>query len=243
MARPSRTTTIAAVVIATGFIVAALALTRSIPVEKVLGTKVYLPIFHGASTWVDIAVFLLMGVLAIVYLFTRKSGVYAWEVGMRAVGAPLWALNTALGLMAALRTWDFTGSSESPLGTAIQDPRLAAQFWLLLALGALLGLLVTLDKIWHKSVADLGFVALMVVLLGNVLLDPAKKALHPDNPVLNSGMEIKGPFFGIVACLGIAALVTAWIVSRYVRASLAEQIAAEGASVPEAALPAEGEQR
>jgi hypothetical protein len=109
------------------------------------------------------------------------------------------------------------------MAVAMRDPRLSAQFWLLLSVGVLLGLMLVLDKVWQKSLADLGFVVLMTVLLGNVLLDPAKRALHPDNPVLNSGWDIKGPFFGIVACLLIASLVVSWLVSRYVLAGLAEQ--------------------
>ncbi len=223
MARPSRSATLIALGIAGAFIAAALVLTRSIPVEKVLGTRIYLPIFHGASTWVDIMLFVAMGLSAVAYLVTRRDDLYAWEVGFRAVAAPLWALNTGLGLMAALGTWDFTGSKSSPFAEAIKDPRLSAQFWLLVCLGLVLALLLLLDKLWQKSVADLGYLAVMAVLLGEVLINPTKRALHPDNPVLNSGWDIKGPFFGIVACLLVAGVVLAWLVRGYVRAGLANR--------------------
>ena len=227
MARPSRSTTLVALGLALLFIVGSLVLTRSIPVERVLGTRIYLPIFHGASTWVDIMLFAIMGVFAVAHLATRRSDLYAWEVGFRAIASPLWLLNTGLGLMAALGTWDFTGSQSSPFAEAIKDPRLSAQFWLLVCLVLVLALITLLDKLWQKSVADLGYLAVMAVLLGDVLINPTKRALHPDNPVLNSGWDIKGPFFGIVACLLIAGVIIAWLVRGYVRAGLAKGEAEE----------------
>ena len=87
----------------------------SIPAVKGLGDKVKLPLFHGGSTWVSLMLFAMMGILAAVYLFTRRDAMYAWEVGFRAVAAPLWFINSALGLLAALSTWDFTGSRELPI--------------------------------------------------------------------------------------------------------------------------------
>ena len=75
---------------------------------------------------------------------------------------------------------------------------------------------LVLDTRAHKAIADLVFVSAGVVLLSDIFLDPAKRALHPDSPVLNSGLEIKGPFFGMVlSVLGICLLV-AWLASRYV---------------------------
>ncbi len=233
MPRPSRSATIIALGIAALFVVGALVLTRSIPVEKVLGTRIYLPIFHGASTWVDIMLFGIMGVFAAAYLITRREGAYAWEVGFRSIAAPLWLLNTVLGLVAALGTWDFTGSQSNPFAEAIKDPRLSAQFWLLMCLILVLALLLLVDKLWQKSLVDLGYLAVMAVLLGDVLINPEKRALHPDNPVLNSGWDIKAPFFGIVACLLIAAVAIAWVVRGYVRAGLAEASAQQAAEVSE----------
>ena len=223
MTRPTRSVTLAAIGVAAVFVVAAIGLTASIPVERVLGTRIYLPIFHGASTWVNIMLFVVMGAFAVAHLATKRVGLYAWEVGFRAIAAPLWLLNTGLGLMAALRTWDFTGSQQSPLAAAVKDPRLSAQFWLLMCLILVMLLLLLLDRLWQKSLADLGYVALMAVLLGDVLLNPTKAALHPDNPVLNSGWDIKGPFFGVVACLVVATVVVAWLVRGYVRAGLTEK--------------------
>lgn len=224
MTRPSRPAALAAWLAAIVLIGIAIVLVYVVPVEAVLGTRVRLPLFHGASTWVGMAVFAIMGLLAAAYLITAavgkpRLGLYAWEAGFRTVGAPLWVFNSLAGLMAALKTWDFTGSKESPISMALQDPRLMATFWILLALGALIGLETVLDKPVQKAWADLGFTLLTAILLGDVLLDPVKRSLHPDNPVLNSAWNIKGPFFGIVAALFAAAVILAWLASGYAKAA------------------------
>lgn len=209
----SRTRTITAL---TGAVVLAAVvawLTLTLPVVEGLGSRVKLPIFHGASTWVSLMTFSLMGVLAVVYILRRKDSVFGWESGLRWVSSGLWVMNTVLGLVAALNTWDFTGSQARPLQVAMQDPRLVAQFWLLVAVGVLVILQLTFDNRTYKAIADAGFTAFMWALLAPIFLDPAKRALHPDSPVLNSGWDIKLPFFGIVAgILGIAVLL-AWLVA------------------------------
>lgn len=211
-----------ALAIAVGAVVALAGLVAylvfSIPAVEGLGTKVKLPIFHGASTWVDLMLFALLGVVAVAYLVTKREGVYAWEVGLRAIAAPLWAVNSVLGLVAALNTWDFTGSKESPFVAASQDPRLMAQLILLLGVAMVLLLdWLVLDKHLYKAIVDVAFVGAASVLLGNIFLDPAKAALHPNSPVLNSGWDIKGPFLGIVVALFAITLIGAWIVRRFVR--------------------------
>ena len=229
--KPSSVTVgvVAAAVVVLSAVVAYLLYT--IPAVKGLGDKVKLPLFHGASTWVDLMLFVLMGIVAVAYLATRRDGVYAWEVGLRSIAAPLWLLNSVLGLMAALNTWDFTGSKESPLSSVMQDPRLVAQMIILLCVAILLLLdWLVLEKRTHKAIADVIFVAIGVVLLSDIFLDPAKRALHPDSPVLNSGFEIKGPFFGIVLSVLAITLLLSWLVSRYI----GPQIAA-----PSMPLPAE----
>ena len=215
--KPSSTvvTIVAAGVVALAALVAYLVST--IPAVEGLGTKVKLPLFHGASTWVDLMLFVLMGIAAIAYLATRRDAIYAWEVGLRAIAAPLWLVNSVLGLVAALNTWDFTGSKESPLSSVMQDPRLVAQMVILFGVAMLLLLdWLVLDSRAHKAIADLVFVSAGVVLLSDIFLDPAKRALHPDSPVLNSGLEIKGPFFGMVLSIFGICLLVAWLASRYV---------------------------
>ena len=208
-------------------------LVYTIPVEAVLGTRIRLPIFHGASTWVNLATFTLMGLVAVAYMLSRRESVYAWEAGLRAVSAPLWLLNSVLGFVSALNTWDFTGSQTSPFTLAMQDPRLRAQFWLLIGVGLLLIVQLLLDRRIYKAIADTVFVVVMWALLADVFIDPAKRALHPDSPVLNSGSDIQLPFFGIVGSLLAMALVLAWFVARRAMAVKGPETGADTSSAAE----------
>lgn len=216
--RPSRSTLIFAFAAMAACALVAVVLVLNLPEVVGLGSRVKLPIFHGASTWVDLMLFVAMGVASLVYLVSRSHAAYQWEVGLKAVAMPLWVLNSVLGFVAALGTWDFTGSKQSPLVVIRSDPRLTAQVLILLgvAIIAVLDWLV-LEKRVHKAVADLIFVAGSSVLLSDIFLDPAKRALHPDSPVLNSGWDIKGPFFGIVASWLACMLIGSWLARHLVR--------------------------
>jgi hypothetical protein len=204
---------IAVVAGAIGFLVAAVALTQTIPPVEGLGDKVRLPMFHGASTWVNIATFTIMGLFALLYLIFRRAELYRWEVGFKWVSAPLWIANSTMGVIAAANTWDFTGSSDTPLVVIRQDPRLLAQFQLLALL-----LLVLVLQWWlvhsdgWRSFLDLVYVIVFWLLLRGVFTDEAARALHPDSPVLNSAADIQIPFFSIVACLFVASCLVAWFV-------------------------------
>ena len=189
----------------------------SIPPVVGLGDKVKLPLFHGGSTWVDLMIFTLMGVAAIAYLVTRNDRVYAWEVGFRAVAAPLWFVNSVLGFIAASSTWDFSASKESPLVVIPADPRLSAQIVLLLGVVVVvLADWLVFDKRLHKAIVDLLYVVVMWGLMANIFLDPVKRALHPDSPVMNSGWEIKAPFFAMAVAIFAAMIVLSWVAASFV---------------------------
>lgn len=215
--RPSRYVVLGSCAAMAALAALAIALVAGLPEVVGLGSRVKLPIFHGASTWVDIILFVLMGAAAVLYVARRSDATYAWEVGLRAVAMPLWAANSALGFIAAMNTWDFTGSKQSPLAVARQDPRLTAQFVILLGIGIVLLLdWLVHEKRLYKAITDIAFVGLATVMLSDIFLDPAKRALHPDSPVLNSGWEIKLPFFGIVAAWLACMLIGAWLFRGFV---------------------------
>ena len=197
-------------------------LVMSIPPVVGLGDKVKLPLVHGGSTWVNLVIFTFMGVFGLIYIFTRNERLYAWEVGFRAVAAPLWFVNSALGFIAASSTWDFSGSKTSKLVILGADPRLRAQLLLLVGVAVLLLLVwLVLESRLHKAVADVVFTAVMVVLMSDLFLDPVKRAMHPDNPVLNSGWDIKAPFFGMVVAIFCITLVLSWLAASTVRPAVA----------------------
>jgi len=194
------------------------ALVMSIPPVVGLGNKVKLPLLHGGSTWVNLMIFTLMGVFGLIYAFTRNESLYAWEVGFRAVAAPLWLVNSTLGFIAALSTWDFSGSKTSELVVIGADPRLRAQILLLFGVAVLLLLdWLVLENRLYKAIADVVFTAAMLVLMSDLFLDPVKRAMHPDSPVLNSGWDIKAPFFGMVVAIFCVMFVLSWLAASTVR--------------------------
>lgn len=194
-------------------LVAAFAFTASFPEVKGLGAGVRLPIFHGALTWVNLMAFAALGFASVVALVTRRDSVYRWEQALRWVSIPMWLVGSVLGLLAAMNTWDFTGSKASRLEVVSADPRLTAQFWILLAGLALLAFALMIDDRRWMSVLDTGFVVLAWAVLMRAILGPGR-ALHPDSPVMNSEeLGIKLLFFGIVGSLALATVAASWLLS------------------------------
>ncbi len=189
---------------------AALGFTLSFPAVEGLGTKVRIPVFHGALTWVNLMAFSALGLCALLYLFVSRDGLYRWTEGVRWVAVPMWIVGSGLGLMAALQTWDFTGSKAAPFEVVAADPRLMAQAWIMLAglLVIALGFLVE-ERRWLAA-GDVAFVAVAWTVLMRAVLGPGR-ALHPDSPVLNSDeLIIKLMFFGIVGALAVATAAAVW---------------------------------
>lgn len=196
------------------FLIAAILLTNAIPPVEGLGTKVRLPMFHGGSTWVNLGAFSLMGLAALGYLLTNRRGFYRWSAGFRWIAAPMWLINTVLGVIAAMRTWDFTGSQTAPFMVVREDPRLMAQFILLIVIAAVLLFQHIVESDKWRALMDAGYAALLwIVLMVMVFGNAEARALHPDSPVLNSGSEIQLPFFAILACLTVATVLGAWLVA------------------------------
>lgn len=185
------------------------------PAVEGLGTKVRLPVFHGALTWVNLALFAVLGVVAVSYLVTRKDAVYVWAEAVRWVAIPAWVIGSALGLLAALNTWDFTGSKSSPLEVAMADPRLVAQFWIMIAGLGVLALALLIDEALWLAAADVAFVLLAWVVLLQAILGRGR-ALHPDSPVMNSEeVFIKLMFLGIVLGFVLASFGAALAIKRW----------------------------
>jgi hypothetical protein len=191
-------------------LVGAALFTLNFPAVQGLGNKVRLPVFHGALTWVNLAAFTVLALLGLAYLVLQRDNIYRWEEAVRFISVPIWVVGSGLGLLAALGTWDFTGSKSSPLAVAGADPRLVAQAWIMLAGLALLALGLLIEERRWLAVGDTLFVAIAWAVIMRAVLGPGR-ALHPDSPVLNSDeIIIKLLFFGIVLSLGVAVAGAAW---------------------------------
>lgn len=170
----------------------------SMPEEQKLGALVRFVTFHGASTWVNMALFTAVGVLAAVFLASGVAGAGRWGAGVRYVAFPLWVVNTGLGMLSSKLAWGAVNWSE---------PRLQASFWILIGAAAVVVVDVAIDRPRIAAAAD---VALVVAFWALLLSSP--NLMHPDNPVLNSGWDVKAPFFGMVAAWGAAMACAAGLV-------------------------------
>lgn len=193
-------------------VVGSLAIAMTYPAVEGLGTKVRLPIFHGALTWVILVSFSAMALAAVVSLIARSTAWYRWEEALRWVAVPMWAVGSVLGLLSAFQTWDFTGSKSSPLTEASADAKLMATFWILIAALAVIAVgLIMADRL-ILSLLDIAFVAFMWV----AILRADEQGLHPDNPVMNSGeLRIKLLFFMMAGLLAVATGASVWLIQRW----------------------------
>jgi hypothetical protein len=179
-------------------------LTWTMPPVLQLGTLVRLVIFHGASTWVNMAAFTLAGLAGIAYVVTRRDPLYRIGSAFRYIAVPWWIVNTGLGLLSSRLAWNSINLAE---------PRLQATFWIMLAAGIVLAIDFGFGKRLWSSAADVAMAGVLwTLILG------ARNFVHPDNPVMNSGPEIQIPFFGIVGSLFAASLLAAAIISSLVPA-------------------------
>lgn len=185
---------LAAVVVA---MLATGALALSMPPDVKLGKLLRFVTFHGASTWVNMMLFTLLGAVAVVYLVRRREGVGRWESAVRYVALPLWMVNTGLGMVSSELSWGAVNWSE---------PRLRASFYILIAAAVVLVAQHLVDRLAVTAALDAVFVGAFWALLLS-----APNLMHPDNPVLHSGWEVKGPFIGMVACWAVAMGLIVWM--------------------------------
>jgi hypothetical protein len=190
----------------------AVVLVALIPSDTMLQWTLKPVLFHGASTWINLLTFTLAGLLAIVYLFSRRPGTYAYVAATRYVSFSLWILNTLLGMFSAYITWGSAFWSE---------PRLQLSFWILLVIAVAMAVDILMDKPVIHSALDIA-IALGVWVF--VVYTP--KDIHPNSPVFAAGTDwsIKAIFAGLVLAWGVAMLVVIRL--------WAERLARLGAGVP-----------
>ncbi len=180
------------------FAATAAILTLTMPPVLQLGRLVRLVIFHGASTWVNMGVFTLAGLAGASFLLTRREALYDWASGFRYLAVPWWIANTLLGILSSRMAWNSVDLSE---------PKLQVTFWVMLAAGVVLAVDFGLGRRFWTAAADV----LMAVTLWALILG-VRNVVHPENPVMSSGWDIKLPFFGIVGSLAAVGLLAAALI-------------------------------
>jgi len=199
-------------------LIASLLFAWRFPAVKGLGTRVRLPVYHGAMTWATLIALGALLLISLVYLIGTHEPAWRWESALRKTVVAFWLVGTVLGFVAAYNTWDLSAVQGSALRILAEDPRLVMQI-VILCLGFILLILplVTQSK-RIRSVCDLAFVIVSALLL--VWAMSAGRALHPDSPVMNSPeLLIKILFFmmvagHVIAIVGITSLLFVWAETR-----------------------------
>lgn len=172
-----------------------------IPPDETLGTMVRFVMYHGASTWVNMATFTLAGVLGLAFaaglLRTPR-----WGEAFRWISLPLWGINTVLGILSMKLIWG---------GILWDEPRLMMTFGLLAAAFVVFAVQMIahgLPKIPAILDAILaGSLWFLVLVLPNLF--------HPDSPVFSSGnWDYIGNFLGVVGSLAVIAISIAVLIAK-----------------------------
>jgi len=172
-----------------------------IPPDETLGTLVRFVMYHGASTWVNMATFTLAGMLGMAFAagLVRSP---RWGEAFRWISLPLWGINTVLGILSMKLIWG---------GILWDEPRLHMTFGLLVA--ALLVFAVQLIAHGRPKIPAVLDAVLAAGLWFFVLVLP--NMFHPDSPVFSSGnWDYIGNFLGIVGSLAIIALSIATLIAK-----------------------------
>ena len=172
----------------------------SIPPDARLGTMVRFVMFHGASTWVNMATFTLAGLAGVGYLLGMQA-LLRWGQALRWFSLPLWVVNTVLGVLSMQWIWG---------GILWREPRLLMTFGLLAAAVIILAIQLIVESPKVPAALDAVLAAslwFLVLVLPNLF--------HPDSPVFSSenAAYIIG-FFGMVGSIAVVAFTAVVLIAR-----------------------------
>lgn len=89
---------------------AAVGLLLALPPEQTLGAVIRVIFLHGALVQVGLLIFAAAGILALVYLWTRRSGVgdptvYGWLVAAQRTGLVIWVVYALSSMLSTYLAW------------------------------------------------------------------------------------------------------------------------------------------
>jgi hypothetical protein len=182
----------------------------AIPPDQTLGGLVRLVIFHGATTWVNLATFTLAALFSAAFLVTSRLGLYWWASAFRYISLPLWLYNTVLGVLSMRLAWG---------GFTWAEPRLQMTFWVLMGALVVFAADFLVGNRRLTAALDIGLAGVLWYLLMTT-----HNLAHPDSPVFASGSTIIAIFLGqVVACFVIAVILASFIRDRLARGDVRQQ--------------------
>jgi hypothetical protein len=148
-----------------------------IPEEQTLEWVIRLVLLHGALVQAALLLFAAAGLLAVVYLFTRRPALYGWLTALQQASVLMWIIYFASSMVVTYLSWGEW--------IAWSEPRTQASVHVLWF--SVVSLLLT----WW--VANRTFTALVNIVVAGVawfLVKGATIFRHPFNPVGESGSAL-----------------------------------------------------
>ncbi|MGB4593351.1 MAG: hypothetical protein WBI63_06210 [Coriobacteriia bacterium] len=181
-------------------VVGAVAAVLLTPPDQKLGAMVRFVMFHGASTWVNMATFTIAGILGVAVLVgVTKAG--PWNRAFRWVSLPLWCVNAVLGILSMKLIWG---------GILWGEPRLGMTFGILAGAALVFAGQMLFDSPKVPAALDLllaGTLWTLVIVLPNLF--------HPDSPVFSSGnVAYISAFLGMVGSIAVGIFTIAFLIAR-----------------------------
>ena len=189
------------IVMAAGFAVSLTAAFLS-PQDQALGAWVRLAIWHGMLKWACIVGIFGMGVLAAVYLVSRRERLYEWVRALQFTLLPMWALAVLIGAVAAKLIWNSWNLGEPRMVMSVAYTAAAA-----------VALIVVLVREDHRLGAAMQIATSCAMAIGLLWIStvPAGQSVHPESAVLSSG-DIAFKVYAFVMMAGCLAWVLATVV-------------------------------
>lgn len=197
LSKTARTVLVALIPLA---VIGCVAAILSIPPDARLGTMVRFVMFHGASTWVNMATFTLAGLAGAGYVLGLR-GMLRWGQALRWFSLPLWTVNTVLGILSMQLIWG---------GILWKEPRLLMTFGLLAGSVIIVAMQLIADSPKVPAVLD-------AVLAGSLwyLVLALPNLFHPESPVFSSeNPAFVYGFFGMVGSIAVVAIAVVVLVAR-----------------------------
>jgi hypothetical protein len=160
------------------------------PTDRVLGEATRMVYVHGAIIRVVLGVFLLSGVLGLIYLFAKRTVLVEWSQILLETALLLWLPYLVSATIATLQTWG---------AIAWFEPR-----WLVtLQISVIAPVAYAVTRVVKKPIVTAALNALVAAAIF-LLTRSAGLVLHPIDPIISSGNN--GIIGSYLLLLGLCAL-------------------------------------
>jgi hypothetical protein len=180
------------------------------PQDVELGAWVRLTIWHGMLKWACIIGIFAMGLVALLYLVTKRERLYDWARALQVALLPLWVLAVFIGVMAAKLVWGSFNLAERRMTMSLGYTIVAA-------------VALMLSLFWdNRRVGSAGqIVSALAMAVGLWWISlPDSLDVHPASAVMSSdNVGFKIAAFGMVAGCLVWVFATAVPVRRWLQRS------------------------